>query len=319
MDPNRPRSSSSSSTLGWVGCGCGGLVALVLAAIVGMTWFGYRKGKEIERTFKDPTARTEATREILRWRELPEGYYPAGAVSIPMLMEMAILSDHEPEPGEEGRGEAFDETGLIFMSFNSWISDEKELLRWLSGEKKEPPKWINTSDAEIDPSQVLKRGSVKVDGQTVLYVVSRGDAMTSVPKPPEPPEPPRPPQASRGEAEGEVQAEDAGDKAAPAEREIPAEGEGTVEAEAEPEGPETTDPGATGDVPKEERRRRRPRERSLMTFFSFDCPGDNRGRLGVWFAPDPAPGTPNAEVDLTGTIGDPERIREFVGHFAPCG
>ncbi len=189
------------------------------------------------------------------------------------------------------------------MSFNSWISDEKELLSWMRGETKEPPKWIRTSDAEIDPDQVLKRGAVEVGGQTVFYVVSRGDAVRSVPEPPEPPEPPRSPQA---EAE---------DETAPAEREMPAEEQGTVEAEVEPEGePETTDLGAAG-----AEREHRPRETSLMTFFSIDCSGDNRARLGVWFSPDPAPGKPNAEVDLTGTIGDPETIREFVGHFAPCG
>jgi hypothetical protein len=283
MDPNRPSRSSTSSTLGWLGCGCGALVALVLVAIIGMTWFGYRKGKEIERTFKDPTARTEATRKILQWRELPEGYYAAGAVSMPMLMEMAILSDHEPEPGREGHGRAFGENGLIFMSFNSWIGDEKELLKWMSGEMKEPPKWIRRSDAQIDPEQVLKRGTVDVNGQTVTYVVSRGDSIDETPEPPEPPAPPEPPQ--------------------PEEQEIPAE-------RAEPE---TTDLGTAEAEPEPG-----AREESLMTFFSFDCPGDNRARLGVWFAPDPAPGRPNAEVDLAGTIGDPEKIREFVGHFDPC-
>ncbi|HYU33657.1 MAG TPA: hypothetical protein VEW48_16010 [Thermoanaerobaculia bacterium] len=288
MDPNRPSRSSTSSTLGWLGCGCGALVMVVMACIVGMTWFGYRKGKEIERTFKDPAARMAATREILRWRELPEGYYPAGAVSIPMLMDMAILSDEEPRPGRAGHGRAFRHRGLIFMSFNSWFSNERELLRWMRGETKEAPRWIRRSDAKIDPKRVLKRGTVEVDGQSILYVVSRGDAMTGVPEPPEPPAPPRPP----------------GDgKAAPAEREPAPETTdlGDRTAEAEPETPET------------------PRRESLMTFFSFDCPGDNRARMGVWFAPDPAPGKPNAEVDLTGTIGDPETIREFVAHFAPCG
>jgi hypothetical protein len=292
MDPNRP-AKSSTSTLGWLGCGCGLLVALALAGIVGMTLFGYRKGKEIERTFKDPAARTEATREILHWRELPEGYYPAGAVSMPMLMEMAILTDEEPEPGEAGHGRAFHERGLVFMSFNSWIGKEDELLRWLRGETKQAPKWIQRSDAKIDPERVLKRGTVEANGQSIVYVVSRGDAAAEIPEPPTPPQPPTPP---RPEAENAEDPEDQGT----AEQAIGQEPETTDLATAEPE-PE-----------------RSARKESLMTFFSFDCPGDNRARLGIWFSPDPAPGQPNAEVDLTGTIGDPERIREFVGHFEPC-
>ncbi len=303
MDPNRPR-SSSSSTLGWLGCGCGALVAVALAAIVGMTWFGYRKGKEIERTFNDPEARTEATRKVLPWRELPEGYHPAGAITIPMLMEMAILSDHEPEPGEAGHGEAFEDHGLVFMSFNSWISDEKELLSWLRGELKETPKWMRRSDAKIDPKDVLKRGSVEVGGKTVVYVVTRGEAddvMTEVPAPPAPPRPPQPPQEAETQ-ETEI----------PAEREVPAE---EIPEEIPEDVPETTDLDAAEAEPEPERG---PGDESLMIFFSVDCPGDERARLGVWFAPDPAPDRPKEEVDLTGTIGDPEVIREFVGHFELC-
>lgn len=308
MDPNRPR-SSSTSTLGWLGCGCGALVALVLASIVGMTWFGYHKGKELERTFKDPAARTQAARKVLPWRELPEGYYAAGAVTIPMLMEMAILSDHEPEEGEAGHGRAFENRGLVFMSFNSWISDEKELLSWLRGELKETPKWLRRSDAKIDPDDVLKRGSVEVNGQTVLYVVSRGEAddvMNDVPEPPEPPEPPTPPQADAEAPEPE-------EPAVQAEREVPAEDI------PEEDVPETTDLGAAGpERDAEPEPEDNPRADSLMTFFSVDCPGDNRARMGVWFAPDPDPDRSNEEVDLAGTIGDPEVIREFVGHFELC-
>jgi hypothetical protein len=263
MDPNRPR-SSSSSTLGWVGCGCGALVALVLASIMGLTWLGYRKGKELERTFKDPAARTEATREVLPWRELPAGYYPAGAITLSLLMKMAILSDHEPEPGEAGHGRAFEKHGLVFMSFHSWISDEQELLRWLRGEIKETPKWIRRSNAKIDPKQVLKRGAVQVDGRTIVYVVTRG---------------------------------------APSDM--------TAEAR------ERRDRRRALEA-REGRQEHGPGEVSLMTVFSLDCPGDRRARLGIWFVPDPAPGRPNAEMDLTGTNGDPEKIRDFVGHFELC-
>lgn len=311
MDPNRPRSSSTTSTLGWLGCGCGALVALALATIVGMTWFGYHKGKEIERTFTDPVARTEATQKILAWRELPEGYYPAGAITIPMLMEMAILSDHEPEKDEAGHGRAFERRGLVYMSFNSWISNEKELLSWLNGDLKETPKWLQRSDAKIDPEDVLKRGSLEIDGRTVFYVVSRGDSSDVMSSGPEPPEPPRPPQPP-------AEASEPGKPAVQAEREVPAE---DVQAEDIPaeDVPETTDLD-TGAAEQEtdKKTERGPRSDSLLTFFSVDCPGDKRARMGVWFAPDPAPDQPNAEVDLTGTIGDPEVIREFVGHFELC-
>jgi hypothetical protein len=283
MDPNRPRQSSSMSALGWLGCGCGVLVALVILGIMGTTWFAYRKGKEIEQTFKDPEARQAATREVLPWRELPPGYHPAGAITIPMLMEMAILSDEEPEPGQEGKGRAFGETGLIYMSFNGWISDQDELERWLKGETKETPDWIRRSDAKIDPERILGRGTVEVNGQTVPYVVTRGEGPKDVPEPPEPPQPPTPPQP-------------------PAEAEAP-------QAPEAPETPETTEtPDETPERSGE----------SLTTLFSFDCPGDNRARLGVWVGPDPAPGKPDAEVELGGTIGDPAKIREFLGYFEPC-
>ena len=87
-----------SDTISWLGCGCGTLVFLALAAIVGLTWFGYRQGKEMERNFQDPAARDAKARAILPWRELPPGYHPMGSFSVPLLMDMAIFSDRAPDP-----------------------------------------------------------------------------------------------------------------------------------------------------------------------------------------------------------------------------
>ncbi|HJX29076.1 MAG TPA: hypothetical protein VJ885_14300 [Thermoanaerobaculia bacterium] len=248
-----------SDTISWLGCGCGSLVFLALAAIVGLTWFGYRQGKEMERNFEDPATRTAKAREILPWRELPPGYHPMGSFSVPLLMDMAIFSDRAPDPRrrvKRDRDSAFEKSGLFYMEFHPWVSDKDELLRWLRGESKEAPGWIRRSQAQMDPEAVAHRGTLEVGGRTITYAVGRGSA----------------------------------------------NGDG---AEAEPE-------------PDPRRQRRSPEQDGLMTFFALDC-GDDRARMGVWFGPDPAPAKPVTEIDLTGTVGDPARIQEFLGHFEPCG
>jgi hypothetical protein len=41
-------------------------------------------------------------------------------------------------------------------------------------------------------------------------------------------------------------------------------------------------------------------------------------RFAMWFGPDPNPDAPSNEVDLTGTVGDPERVLSFIDHFTFC-
>jgi hypothetical protein len=174
MDPNRPQQQKTSPWI-YVGCGCGLLVLLALAAIVGLTILGYKKGKDVEETFKDPVKRAAKTREILRYDELPEGYYPMGAFSVPMTMDMAMLTDHEPEPGEGGKGsQDFRERGFIYMVFRSWLSkNRRELRDYLEGKGKRPD-WMNRSDIDLENREILKRDHLTVNGEDVLYVVSRG-------------------------------------------------------------------------------------------------------------------------------------------------
>lgn len=57
----------------------------------------------------------------------------------------------------------------------------------------------------------------------------------------------------------------------------------------------------------------------LTTLLLFQCGvADSRGRLGIWFSPDPDPDTPGPELDRTGTAADPEAIRAFVEPFSVC-
>jgi hypothetical protein len=59
-------------------------------------------------------------------------------------------------------------------------------------------------------------------------------------------------------------------------------------------------------------------EDGLVTMVMPRC-GDNRLRFGMWFGPDPSPGTPVAEADFTGTNADPAAIQAFLSHFRLCG
>lgn len=59
-------------------------------------------------------------------------------------------------------------------------------------------------------------------------------------------------------------------------------------------------------------------EDGLVTMVMPKC-GDKRLRFGMWFGPDPAPGTPVAEADFTGSNADPAAIQAFLGHFKLCG
>lgn len=56
----------------------------------------------------------------------------------------------------------------------------------------------------------------------------------------------------------------------------------------------------------------------VTALILVECPGDEKTRLAIWFAPDPAPDRPAAETDFAGTPADPEALESFMGHFRLC-
>ena len=171
----RPQKKPTSPWL-YLGLGCGACVILGLIAISAFTFFAYRKGKDMVEGFKNPQVREQRTREVLPYKELPAGYYPAGAMSIPFFMDFAILTDR-PVTGTAGPDQqGFDQRSFIFMNMRHLKDNREKMERYLRGEAPAPDDsaW-RSSNVNFHQKELIGRGALKIGDLAVLYASSRGE------------------------------------------------------------------------------------------------------------------------------------------------
>jgi hypothetical protein len=172
----RPQKKPTSPWV-YVGCGCAALVLLALLGLGGLTFLGYRTGKEFKEGMTDPVKREAKVKAILPYEQLPAGYYPAFAFSAPLgLMEMAMLSDRDPGTGRSAPDQNFDERGFMYMNMRQIRDNKEKMAAFLRGEAPRPNDsgWAQ-SNVRFDPKEVVRRGTVTVGGIEVLYSAGRGD------------------------------------------------------------------------------------------------------------------------------------------------
>lgn len=180
MDPMTQGPPQKKETSPWVyvGCGCAALVVLGMSAFAAFTYFAYRKGKEVERTWSDPKAREEKAREVLAYDELPDGYYPLGAMSIPFLMDMAMIGDDPPPAGAKPDGDhGFKERGFMYFKVRRMGKGDREVRDWMSGKGKKPD-WFK-GDTDVENQEVLRRGELDSGGQKIVFSAMRGEIRQS--------------------------------------------------------------------------------------------------------------------------------------------
>lgn len=177
MDPSsgRPQPKQTSPWV-YIGVGCGVAVLLALAGIVGFTFLVYRQGKQMAEGFKDPKVREAKTRQVLPYDNLPAGYYAGGAMSIPFLMDFAVLTDKEPTAGEGPDQGNYQERSFIFMNMRHLRDNREKMERYLRGEAPAPrdSPW-GRSNVNFHAEKVIRRGEIQVGGQKVLYQASSGE------------------------------------------------------------------------------------------------------------------------------------------------
>lgn len=158
-----------------VGCGCGAALSLLLLVIMGLAWFGYSRGQRFQDELRDPAARDARSRDILGYRQLPEGYHPLGGFSLPWVQEMAMLSDREPGPDEEvtGPADAFGRRGFVYLNARSSDERAREVEAYFEGES-ERTAFFEDVDERFAGESILGRGHLRAGGAEVRYVAELG-------------------------------------------------------------------------------------------------------------------------------------------------
>jgi len=118
----------------WIGCGCVGAIAALVAIAVGLGFWGVNKAREFGELMKDPEEREERALSALGASELPDGYYAVVAFSVPFVFDFAMLADEPPkENGEPVMGEH----GFIFVSFPAFGDGDEELYDFFEGRSED--------------------------------------------------------------------------------------------------------------------------------------------------------------------------------------
>jgi hypothetical protein len=227
----------------YVGIGCGVLLILGIGGVVAAGFFIVKKGKEFQQDLANPVTRTEMVKKTLGAQTLPEGYHAILSISVPAIMDTAILSTRDPDAPRGGQPGG--ESVFVYLFIKpSTVQDREELRKYLEGES-EDASVLTRNNIHIGKNELIGRGVIALEGRRVLYLAQRGELETR-------------------------------------------------------------------------HSQRESKDPQLNSIFLIECPGQNRLRMALWMAPDPAPGKPLEQLELKGTLVDPEAMRTFMSHINPC-
>jgi len=223
----------------WVGCGCLGAVGAIVVLAFGVGFWGAQKAQQFGEEIADPGERAKKALAALGASELPEGYHPVFALSVPFLLDLAVLSDLPPD--ETGRPPKIGDHGFVYVSYPAFGQDQEEIRDFFEG-KSDDFDELGRHRIDLDLDERISNGKISREDDDVLWVSHRGT----------------------------IDSDDAGGS--------------------------------------------RP---GLVALLVLDC-GDSRNRFGVWIGPDPDPEAAAADLDVSGTVSDPEAIERFLSPIHPC-
>jgi hypothetical protein len=163
-----PIAKPPRSPVFYIALGCGLMVLLMVLGVAGACGGCLLLGRSVGKGFVDDTQKAENVKKFLG--KAPQGYYPVIAVSVPMMMDQAILID-APLVADAG-------PPVFTKAIQYWriIENEnsKQMREYFDG-KTDNTEVFPRNMVPVDVKDVIGKGVVKTgDGATVKYVATRG-------------------------------------------------------------------------------------------------------------------------------------------------
>lgn len=148
--------------------GCGGLAALMcLGGMVALLGVG-KFFKDVGEGVTDPQERQRNA--VKQLGALPEGYAVMASMNL-LVMQTTLLTD---APALPDGGFEVGEKSHSFAYIRVMANDNNKKARDFLTGKESDPQALSQSGVNIAPGDVVKRGTLTLDGRTFAWVAARG-------------------------------------------------------------------------------------------------------------------------------------------------
>ncbi len=156
----------------YVGCGCASGIGLLVLGVVGLGFWGFHKANEFAESLEDPDQRREKVLDVLGAETLPDGYYPVIGMSIPFVMDVAVLSDREPD--EDGHPSPASEYEFVYFEMMSFGQEQDGVVDFFEG-RTDDLSALEQHGIQVDVREHVTRGELDRIDARMLWVALRGD------------------------------------------------------------------------------------------------------------------------------------------------
>jgi hypothetical protein len=155
----------------WVGCGCLGAIGVLVLLLLGVGFWGFQKARELGETMANPEERTRQALEMLGTDTLPEGYHAVMEMSVPLVFEIALLSNAPPDA--DFPLEVTGSRGFVYMVFPSFNGNDADLEDFFDGRTDRLSR-IDRDQLHVELEERVASGTISREAGRVRWVSHRG-------------------------------------------------------------------------------------------------------------------------------------------------